>query len=109
MEQRSCWLLAVALAGYLAMMAESCPMASSVSPASGSADPSFVYNISGAGLMNVNVTSTAGTLNYTAVSDSMARFSFQTGSSAMGRVVVRLTAPFCSAVVLTVLVTIPCN
>ena len=104
-----CCLLAVALTSYLVVVTESCPSADSVSPATGSADPSFVYTISGAGLTDVNVTSPAGSLNYTAVNDSTIRFSFETGSSAMGRVVVRVTAPLCSAVDITVLVTIPCK
>ena len=106
-------LAAVALAGYLAMIVESCPLVSSVSPVSGSADPSFVYTISGAGLMGLSsLNSSAGSLNYTIVSDSTTRFSFQPGSSAMGRVVVRLISPVstsCSPVTITVFVTIPCE
>ena len=113
MDRRACCccLLAVALTSYLAVVTESCPSADSVSPATGSADPSFVYTISGAELnvTDVNVTSPAGSLNYTAVNDSTIRFSFETGSSARGRVVVTLTAPLCSAVDITVLVTIPCK
>ena len=114
-DRRLYWFLAVAgallvaLVGYYIMTTKSCPTIASVAPDIGSADPSFVYTISGAGLTDVNVTSPTGSLNYTAVNDSTIYFSFETGSSAKGRVVVTLTAPSCSAVDITVFVTILCK
>ena len=101
--------LLVALFGYHIMTTKSCPTVASVAPDTGSADPSFVYTISGAGLTDVNVTSPAGSLNYTAVNDSTIYFSFEAGSTAKGRVVVTLTAPSCSAVNITVFITVPCK
>lgn len=107
------FLLALALCSNLEVLVESCPIVSSVNPTSGSADPSFVYSIVGIGFNDVNsLNSTAGLLHYTVGSQMKIQFSFQAGSSAMGRVEVILmpsSNSSCSAETVTIFVTIPCQ
>ena len=106
---RTTVLLAVLITSYIAVMAESCPVVSAVNPASGSADPSFIFTITGVGFSDVvSITSTAGQLNYTIQSGSVIRFSFQPGFSGTGRVNVTLmvsSGSSCSAVSVAVYIT----
>ena len=105
-------MLLLLLLGYLVMVADSCPMVDTVDPSSGSTDSSFTYTLAGGDFgSNISLTSTAGLLNYTVLSDSLIRFSFQQGSSARGSVYVTVepSAIGCSAVNITVFITVPCE